>query len=311
MERTSPPAPQSALVPPKLRVGDRVRLVSPASPPDQQAVSTLCEVLESWGLVVEFGDNVFQKYGYLAGTDEQRLADINAALRDPTVRAIIATRGGKGSYRIADELDFVAARRDPKFFVGISDNTILHMSLWKHCRLVGIHGALYVDERSGRIPDTVTTSLRSALMASVDVVSTRDDEATSTLTTTGTASGPLVGGNLDMVATAAGWALPDLHGNILFLEAIDMYLGRVDRQLTMLRKGGHLRGITGVAVGQFTKFSPSKGITIVELLRDHLSRLGVPILGGLPFGHGPEPLSVPLGAGATIDAAARTLTIRS
>jgi len=309
MKLTSPAVAQGALIPPKLKAGDKVRLISPASPPDEAYVLQACEVLESWGLVVELGENVFQKYGYLAGTDAQRLADLNAALRDPSVRAIVATRGGKGSYRIADALDFAAARQDPKYFVGISDNTILHMSLWKHCRLAGLHGALYVDPESGRIAEKVATSLRSALMASVGTVRSRDDETTLALTTTGTASGPLLGGNLDMVVTAAGWALPDLRGAILFLEAIDMYVGQVDRQLTMLRKAGHLQGIAGIALGQFTKFAPSKGITIEALLRDHLSQLGVPILGGLPFGHGRDPVSVPLGITATIDTASRTLTV--
>lgn len=307
----SPTEPRSTLVPPKLRPGDKVRFVSPASPPDRDNVLMAREVLESWGLEVDFGENTFQKYGYLAGTDEQRLADFNTALRDPTVRAIFATRGGKGSYRIADHLDFEAAQRDPKFLVGISDITILHMSLWKHCRLVGIHGALYVDEATGRVPEATYSSLRAALMASVDVVSSREGEATSELTTTGSASGPLIGGNLDMVSTAAGWALPDLHGAVLFLEAVDMYIGRVDRQLTMLRKGGHLRGLAGVALGQFTKFSPSKGITIVALLRDHLSRLDVPILGGLPLGHGKDPLAVPLGGTAVLDTASSTLRFNS
>ncbi len=112
-----------------------------------------------------------------------------------------------------------------------------------------------------------------------------------------------------MIATAAGWALPDLRGAILFIEAVDLYLGHVDRQLTMLRKAGHLDGVNGVAIGQFTKFNPSKGVTIVSLLRDHLSRLDVPILGGLPLGHGEHPATVPLGAVATLDATANTLTV--
>jgi muramoyltetrapeptide carboxypeptidase len=112
-----------------------------------------------------------------------------------------------------------------------------------------------------------------------------------------------------MIATGAGWALPDLHGAILFIEAVELYLGQVDRQLTMLPKAGHLDGFSGVAVGQFTKFKPSKGITIVSLLRDHLSRLGVPILGGLPLGHGDHPATVPLGAVATLDTAANTLIV--
>ena len=99
-----------------------------------------------------------------------------------------------------------------------------------------------------------------------------------------------------MVAAGAGWALPDLNG-------------AMDRQLTMLRKAGNLDVIKGVAVGQFTKFKPNKGVTIVGLLRDHLSRLDVPILGGLPLGHGDPAATVPLGAIATLDATANTLVV--
>jgi muramoyltetrapeptide carboxypeptidase len=298
------------LRPAPLQSGDEVRLVSPASPPDLDGVRQTQRTLESWGLKVSLGDNVFRRYGYLAGTDEERLADLNSALRDTSVRAIIATRGGKGAYRIADQLDFVAARTDPKFLVGFSDITILHMSLWRHSRVVGLHGALYTDETSGTETHLGGDSLRAALMTpGPTTITARAQEPTSQLTTSGTVRGPLLGGNLDMVAAGAGWALPDLRGAILFLEAVDLYLGQVDRQLTMLRKAGHLDGIKGVAIGQFTNFKPSKGITIVSLLDDHLSRLGVPVLGGLPLGHGNRPATVPLGATATLDAAARALTV--
>lgn len=298
------------LHPARLQVGEEVRLVSPGSPPKPEDVLHTQRILEGWGLQVSLGDNVFNKYGYLAGTDDERLGDMNKALRDPSVRAIVATRGGKGSYRIADRLDFAAAREDPKFLVGFSDITILHMSLWKHSRVVGLHGALCVDETTGGIPRLSSEFLRAALMSDgPTVITSREAESTSQLTTNGTARGPVLGGNLDMIATAAGWALPDLHGAILFIEAVDLYLGQVDRQLTMLRNGGHLDGIAGIAVGQFTKFNPSKGITIIGLLRDHLSRLGVPILGGLPLGHGDHPAIVPLGAAAVLDAKAGTLTI--
>jgi muramoyltetrapeptide carboxypeptidase len=296
--------------PARLQVGDMVRLVSPGSPPNRDDVLHTKRVLESWNLSVTLGDNVFSSYGYLAGTDGERISDLNHALRDPSVRAIVATRGGKGSYRIADQLDFAAAREDPKFLVGFSDITILHMSLWKHSRVVGLHGSLYVDETTGDLPHLRSESLRAALMSGgPTVIASRQEESTSQLTTSGTARGPLLGGNLDMIATGAGWALPDLHGAILFVEAVDLYLGQVDRQLTMLRNAGHLDGVAGIAVGQFTKFNPSKGVTIIGLLRDHLLRLGVPILGGLPLGHGDRPATVPLGASAVLDADGGTLTV--
>jgi len=109
------------LVPPPLRPGDRVRFVSPGSTPDKASVLRHVELLENWGLDVEVGVHAFDERGFLAGRDEDRLSDFNGALRDPAIRAIFATRGGKGCHRIADRLDFQAAQRDPKFLVGFSD----------------------------------------------------------------------------------------------------------------------------------------------------------------------------------------------
>ncbi|MDL2400466.1 S66 peptidase family protein [Rhizobium mayense] len=299
------------ILPPLLRLGDRVRFVSPASSPDRDLVLRQAEILKGWGLDVDFGEHAFCKHDYLAGTDEERLADLNAALRDPEVRAIFTTRGGKGSYRIADRLDFGAARRDPKFLVGFSDITMLHLSLWKHCRQVSIHGALFVSEGEQDVGAETCDSLRRALMTSEDIIiRSRPAEPTSALTTAGTATGRLIGGNLDMVATAAGWALPDLHGAILLLEAVNMYRGQVDRQLTMLRKAGHLNGLAGVAIGQFTRFEFDRRFSVIDILREHLDALDVPVLAGLPLGHGHSPLSVPIGAVAALDAKAGTLMVR-
>ncbi len=294
--------------PRKLRHGDKVRFVSPASTPDQQSVLQAAEALGHWGLRVDYGPHAFHRNGFLAGTDDQRLGDLNAAFRDEEVRAIFATRGGKGSYRIADRLDFTAARNDPKLLVGFSDITVLHLALWKHCGLGGVHGALVTDHANGSSANE--TSLRSVLMDDeLVVLHPRPSEPTGALTTSGHAEGVLLGGNLDSIATAAGWALPSLEGSILLLEAIGMGLGQMDRQLTMLRKAGHLAGLAGVAIGQFTDILPVSGVTCIDLLREHLEHLGVPVLGGLPLGHGDEPLSTPLGSLATLDADAKTLTV--
>ena len=299
------------LMPPPLRPGDKVRFVSPASSPDRDRVLRNAEILKGWGLTVDFGEHVFRNWNYLAGTDEERLSDLNAALRDPDVRAIFTTRGGKGSYRIADQLDFAAARRAPKFVIGFSDITALHLILLRHCHQVGIHGAFPIGPGEESVSPYTHDSLRQALMAIEDIIiAARPEEPTSRLTTNGTVKGRLIGGNLDMVAASAGWALPDMHGAILLLEAIGLYPGQVDRQMTMLRKAGHLDGLAGVAVGQFTDFEFDRPYSVIDILREHLTALNVPILGGLPLGHGDSPASALIGAVAELDAKAGILAIR-
>ncbi|HWE18842.1 MAG TPA: LD-carboxypeptidase [Hyphomicrobiaceae bacterium] len=285
-----------------------MKLVSPASTPDKDGVFRCAQIFESWGLRVELGAHVFREVGYLAGTDEERAADVNDALRDPGVRAIFASRGGKGAYRILDRLDFTAARADPKVLIGFSDITNLHLVLWKECRLVGIHGPL-ASWSSEYVGLASVEALRRAIMTA-DPVTLRS-QPTSVLTTHGRAAGTLLGGNLDAIANAAGWALPSFVGAILLIEGFGVGLGHIDRQLTMLANAGHLRGVQGIAVGQFTRCGTHGDWTAVDVLRDRLARLGVPILGGLSIGHGLNPATVPLGTAAVLDADAGTLEIAS
>jgi muramoyltetrapeptide carboxypeptidase LdcA involved in peptidoglycan recycling len=132
-----------------LRAGDAVRLVSPASTPEENNVEQIATMLESNGLRVQLGRHVFDRFGYLAGRDEDRLKDLNEAINDASVRAIITTRGGKGAYRIADGLDFAALRADPKPLIGFSEITILHLAMWSNARVPGIHGACWPAEKFG------------------------------------------------------------------------------------------------------------------------------------------------------------------
>ncbi len=299
------------LIPPPLRPGDKVRFVSPASPPDRDRVLKFAEILKGWGLIIDFGEHAFCKRDYLAGTDEERLADLNAAFRDPDVRAAFATTGGKGSYRIADQLDFEAVRRDPKFVIGFSDITALLLSVLKNGQLASIHGAFFSGVNDDGVSAYTRELLYRAMMTAEDIViASRPEEPTSALTTSGECKGRLIGGNLDMVATCAGWALPDLHGAILLLEAVGMYRGQVDRQMTMLCKAGHLSGLAGVAIGQFTDFEFDRRFSVIDILREHLAELDVPVLGGLPLGHGDSPASVFIGADAELEAKAGVLRIR-
>jgi muramoyltetrapeptide carboxypeptidase len=300
------------LKPPRLRPGDRVRFVSPASTPDRANVAHGARMMEGWGLKVEIGDHVFDRNGhFLAGRDEDRLADFNDALRDPGVRAIFTTRGGKGAYRIAHALDFAAALRDPKPLIGYSDITILHLALWRQCRVAGFHGP-HADWDRAYYGDDAADRLRRALMKP-DPITIRQDprELTAKVVVEGAATGTLMGGNLSMLGRSVGWACPSFAGAILLIEAVDTFIGQIDGTLTQLRRSGCLDGLKGVAVGQFIRSAEPKPRkwSVIDVLYDQLGELGVPILGGLPIGHGPHPPTVPLGTMATLDTMAGTLTI--
>ncbi|KUL27555.1 S66 peptidase family protein [Actinoplanes awajinensis] len=297
---------------PALCPGDRVRVVAPAGIPDTRVARGI-QILESFGLVVETGTHLYDRYGYLAGTDEDRLADLNAAFRDPGVRGVFAARGGYGTQRIIDRLDLAAIKRDPRVFVGFSDLTVLSGRLWTAARLVSFYGPMinWTDSRTG---PTEIESLRRAVMTTDPIVLTRDPaEPSAAVIVPGTATGTLLGGNLTMVQTSVNTRdLPDLRGAILLLEDTDESAYSYDRMLTHLIRAGALRRLAGVALGQFTNAPVTGGQwTAAEAVQDRLGSLGVPVLGGLRVGHGTGQLTVPLGSRATIDTAAGTLTVEA
>jgi muramoyltetrapeptide carboxypeptidase len=295
-----------------LKPGDRVRLVSPASHPTPEWVEESVAILERWGLVAEVGKHAVDKWGYMAGTDDDRLEDLNDAFRDPGVRAVITTRGGAGAYRIADRIDFDAVRAHPKPIVGFSDITYLHLSLMQRCGLAVVHGSLFGP--------TCQQSVRRLLMTTEPLTLQSNPNAVSaTVAVPGRATGQLIGGNLAMMATSVGIRVPNMTGSILFLEDQRVVgLGTIDRQLTQLIASGTLDGIVGVALGSFEAFRgySDRDWMITEVLTDRLGNLGVPVLGGLFAGHdlvdaqgSPDQSAIPLGTIATIDTATGTLTV--
>lgn len=298
-------------VPPRLVQGDRVRLVSPASTPKRENVDYLTALLTRWGLVVELGDHVFDELGFLAGSDADRLADLNDAFRDPQVRAVITTAGGAGSYRIAADVDFDAVRRDPKPLTGYSDITALHLAIWRGAQVPGLHG--------GYVGDVPAEAMRRALMnADPIVLERRPEDLSAGVCVAGQATGVLVGGNLGQLLYAVGAGLPSFDGAILFFESfVGGGAAMLDRVFFQLIESGALDGVRGVAIGHLTanphavRDDEPAGWTVVEMLQERLGALGVPVLGGLPLGHDPDPLTVPLGTMATLDASAGVLTVQA
>ncbi|MBX2840068.1 MAG: LD-carboxypeptidase [Gammaproteobacteria bacterium] len=298
---------------PKLKKGDLVRLVSPASYPDQSGIDEYISALKSWGLRCDTGEHVLSKFGFMAGTDAERLKDLNEAFRDPLVRAIITTRGGAGAYKIADDIDFKAVRADPKPLVGFSDITSLHLSLFEQCRVGGIHGCLYGTKAQ--------FTVRQLLMTTESIILKRMPEAVSAqIRFPGTAQGRLIGGNLQMVATSIGVRMPNMKGAILFLEYHRAGLGTIDRYLTQLLRSGALEGIVGVALGSFESAREhiDRGWSVVDVLNDRLGKLNVPVLGGIYAGHdltgedgNHDQSAVPLGSLAKLNVEKGTLEVES
>ena len=293
--------------PPVLAPGARVALIAPAGPlrgePDVERGIANARAL-GWEPAV--GTHVLRRTGYFAGTDAERLADLNAALADPRIDGIWCLRGGYGCMRLLDGVDFDAMRARPRTLVGFSDVTALHAALGARAALVTMHGPVARNPLTGFSRDSL-----------VRAVARRDDPCgTAPGARTlrgGRAEGRLAGGNLALVAALCGtpWA-PDLRDAILVLEDVNEAVYRVDRMLMQLRLAGVLDGVRAIAFGHCTdcpEQSDDGARTLDDVLREHADWLRVPCLAGIPMGHVDDQWTIPLGAFATLDGDARTLVV--
>lgn len=252
---------------------------------------------------------VQQAEGYLAGSDAQRLQDLHAAFADPEVDAILCMRGGYGSMRLLDRLDFGLIRRNPKPLVGYSDITALHTAIYQRTGLATFHGAmLNADLLGAKLQPTESSLLAqlSGLLGEGDQIVHPADFAL-TCVVPGLASGRLLGGNLSMLGATLGTVAEiETQDCILFIEDVNEPLYRVDRLLTQLRLAGKLEGIKGVLVGDFA------GITVAALaplLEETFGPLGVPVLAGWRSGHCDPNVCLPLGARVRLDSERQTLAL--
>lgn len=284
------------LYPPPVMPGDTLRIVAPSGPFDK----TLFYRALGWlgqRYRLMWGRGVLERQGYLAGSDERRLAELNEALRDPVARAVVAVRGGYGATRICHAADFESLAAFPKWCVGFSDVTCLHLEALR-AGVASLHasnltGLGRADEATReRWVDALERPLARRVFSGLEALSP------------GRARGTLVGGNLTLLFTAAAAGRLDLpDGCILFFEEVNEAPYRIDRMLTALRLSGKLSRISGVCVGDLTDAEPraAHGAAAARVLRDCLGGLGVPVLRGLPVGHGRVNEPLPLGVPASID----------
>lgn len=306
--------------PPRLRPGSRVALVAPAGPllerDDLARAGELCRAL---GFEPLLGPHAGARHGYLAGTDEERLADLNAALADDGVDAVWCLRGGYGMSRILHRVDFEPLRRRPRPVIGYSDITTLVNAIPLRAGVVAFHGPMAREPLTAFSRRHFERVLGSAEPAGAcepppappDVLVPRRGRIVALRP--GVAEGPLVGGNLTLLQCLLGTPFqPVFDGAILFIEDVHEDLYRVDRMLAHLRMAGVLARIAGAVVGQFTDMTRGTGdgaLGFDEVLETYLGPPEVPVVLGVPVGHVEDQWTLPIGARARLDAGAGTLAL--
>jgi muramoyltetrapeptide carboxypeptidase len=297
--------------PPALRPGARIALVAPAGPLPDGAVDRAAERVRGWGFEPVVGEHARKRHGYLAAPDPERTADFNAALRDDSVDAVWCLRGGYGVMRIVDGIDWPALARRPRPVIGFSDITALHLAIRRH-GVVSFHGPHPATEELTRF--SADGLLRALTVAEpAGVLPFPEGEYEAETIAGGVAEGPLVGGNLSLIASTLGTPYAvQAEGALLFLEEVGEAAYRVDRLLSQLRLAGVLGAAAGIVIGGITDVpdAGSEHVPLIEdVLQDLLGDLGVPVAYGFPFGHVEDNWTLPVGVRARLDADAGTLEL--
>lgn len=279
-----------------LNPGDRVAVVAPSHPFQPERLAAGCAVLRDWGLEVVEMANLHATYRYTAGTRAQRQADLRAALVDPTIDAVWYARGGSGTVHLLDDLPFAALDQRP--VIGFSDATSLLGALWNRRAGRPIHGPVLHTLGTTNDAATVSATHRLLMEGGGPVVWRGDVVAHPT-----DAAGPLVGGNLCVMASMCG--TPDqlqAEGCVLLLEEIGEVPYKIDRLVTQLRLSGVFEGVQAVVLGDFIGGAPPAGASwcVVDVIAEALHGLELPIVAGLPVGHGARNQPFMLGTEATV-----------
>lgn len=279
------------ITPPYLKPNDKVAVVAPAGKVDPVKQKVAREIISSWGLEVVEGKNLFKTHGYFAGTDEERLEDLQNMMDDPSVKAVFCYRGGYGITRIIDKLQLDKFLENPKWVVGFSDITALHLRLSLN-NIESVHGIMPALFKPAQAAPSIK-HLHSTLFGQVDSIEWNYNN----FNIAGSASGYLRGGNLSIISDCVG-TNSFLHGEgtILFIEEVDEYLYKIDRMLVHLKRAGALNKIKGLLVGHFTSVKDTPipfGASLENLILEKVNDFDIPVAFGLPSGHEDPNLSLP------------------
>ncbi|MCR5821945.1 MAG: LD-carboxypeptidase [Bacteroidales bacterium] len=271
--------------PQTLKRGDRVAIVAPARKVTPAEVEPFAKMLENKGFSVVLPDGLFAADNQLGGSDEHRAQVLQQQLDDPDIRAIVCARGGYGTVRIIDRLNFSRFAENPKWIVGYSDATVLHAHL-NRLGFCTLHATMPIDIASEKdFGSDAATTLIDALTGHPH----NYQFAPNTLNHAGSAEAEVVGGNLSILYSLIGTpSMPDTNGRILLIEDLDEYLYHIDRMMTALRRSGALDGLKGLIVGALSDMHDNAvpfGLTADEIVRRAVDGLGFPVAFGAPIGH--------------------------
>lgn len=288
----------------KLKKGDTIGIIAPASCTTYEKVLEAKKNIEDMGYQVILGECTKKQWYSYAGTDEERAEEINSFFDDKSIDAIICMRGGYGSNRLIELLDFEVIKRNPKIFVGYSDITTLHIALNEKANLITFHGPMAVSNFTGNYNRDTYENFIEMLSNSRDKQSIKNITKELKVLNEGRAKGKLVGGNLaTLIATLGTEYDLDYNGKILFLEEIGEKTYKIDRFLNQLKKHGVFEKIEGLVLGDFKNCiqDSEKDMTLLEVFQNYFKELKKPVIYNFESGHSEPMLTLPLGAICEID----------
>jgi muramoyltetrapeptide carboxypeptidase len=289
------------ITPPYLKVGDKVAVVSTARKVSAEEMKAAVDLLREWDMETVFGKNLFNELNQFAGTDEDRVQDFQTALDDPSVNAILFARGGYGTVRIIDRIDWNGFKRKPKWLIGFSDVTVTHSHVQKHLGIETLHAPMAFNLLKST--NGAKKKLRNALTGQ-KLQYEIPENIFGDLNRAGEAKGEVVGGNLSILYSLLGSSSSmDTHGKILFLEDLDEYLYHVDRMMMSLKRAGKLYKLAGLVVGGMDDMKDNKvrfNKTAEEIISEAVAEYSYPVLYGFPAGHTRNNMPLIFGRKATL-----------
>lgn len=289
------------IIPPVLKSGSRIALCPTARKVTPDEVIPVRDMLVAQGFEVVLPDQLFASHHQFGGTDQQRATLFQKLLDDSSIHAILIARGGYGSVRMVDRVNWEALAQNPKWVIGFSDVTVLHSHIFSLLGMATLHADMVPQFlKKGDKSRSFTSTIEALNGKPVQLAASAHP-----LNVGGSATGPLIGGNLSILYSLMGSpSSPPSQGAILFIEDLDEYLYHIDRMMMNLRRNGFFAGLAGVVVGGLTDMHDNAvpfGQSAEEIVRSHFDRFNIPVAFGLPIGHTPENWAVVHGAHYTLE----------